>query len=142
VDKAHELSIGSRIGEPRHGLAAKIGNGLGKLSGSCRRFAQPEGDRRRGAMRVLNADFSRLHPPDLPGFVPEKENVAGHALHGKVLIHLANGRPIGLLDHVVIRCVWDRSPAGDGRQPRAPPASDAAMHAVVVEVSGASPAPR
>ena len=61
-----------------------------QLVAAPRRLAEPEGDRRRHAMGVLDPDRAALDPLDAIGFVAELEDVAAHALHGEILVHRAD----------------------------------------------------
>ncbi len=138
------------VGEPPQGLVrapaeapvelrAQPRDRARQLVAAARRLAQPEGDRRRQAVGVLDPHRAALHPDDPVGFVAELEDVAAHALDGEILVDRADDLALRLQQDLIIRGVGDGAPAGDRRQPRPAPPAQAAVHRVMVE-EGAAPA--
>ena len=64
----------------------QIAYALGQLGRASRRLAEPEGDVRRQALRVLHPDRAPLDAQDAPRGVAELEDVAGQALDREVLV--------------------------------------------------------
>ena len=97
------------------------------------RFAAPERNRRRGAVRVLDAHAPGLDAPDAPRRRAEQEHVAGQALDREILVERADHRLVGLGQHEVLRVVGNRAARRNRRQPRAAPAAHDAVHAIAME---------
>src|SRR3989442_35704 len=70
------------------------------------------------------------------------KDVARHALDGEVLVERADERLRGLEHHAVVADVGDRAARRDRREPRPAPRAQPPVHAVVVHVGAAPPAPR
>ena len=120
--------------------AAQLRDLLGQLGGAGRRLAQPERHGRRRIARVPDPHHARLHPADLPGVAAEQEDVAGHRLHGPVLVDGPDERVVGVGHHPVVAGLGD-GPARRGRgQAGALAGPQLAVDLVVVDV-GAAPAP-
>ena len=111
---------------------------LGRAPG-C--FAGPEGDGGRLPLRV--------HHPYLAGFdlldqvraVAELEDVARHALDREVFVERADERLGRLEHHAIIADVGDRAPRRERGEAGAAPGLEASVHAVVMHVRAAAPAP-
>ncbi len=107
-----------------------------KLVGARRRFAAPEGNGRRRAVRIFHQHPSgiALHPPNQPRSVAQQHDVAGVALHREVLIQRADHYFFRLRHHREQRRLRNRSAAGDGRQPRAAPRPQPPVHHVAEQI--------
>ena len=103
----------------RHSLTQR-GDRLRELCRARRGLAEPEGNRRRRAMRILHADLACFHAPDAPGGIAQQKDVAALALDGKILIDLADKRALRLFDDVVVGRIGDRTARRDRRQARPP----------------------
>ena len=64
----------------------QIAYALGQLGRASRCLAEPEGDVRRQALRVLHPDRAPLDAQDAPRGVAELEDVAGKALDREILV--------------------------------------------------------
>ena len=131
---AIERAANSSVAQPRHRVR--------QLVGARRRFAEPERNRRRLALRILDAHAARLDAPDPVRGVAELEHVAGEALDGEVLVDGADELP-GRLEHdFVVGGVGNRAARGERGQARAAAAAQHAVHRVAVHVGRAMAAPR
>ena len=128
-----ELLRARRIVEQRLDLPAQARDLLGQLRGAPRRFPVPERERRGRSVRVLDPDPAGLDPADLTALVAEQEDVAGHALHGPIFIHLSDGDAFGLGDDGVLRGLRNGAAAGKRGDARSPPCLHHAMDAVPVQ---------
>ena len=81
-----------------------------KLLGAPWRLAQPEWNSGSGSMGVLDTYPASLDAADTPGSGAEKEDVAGQAFHGEILVHGPHGSAFRLRHHQVLRGVrkWRR----------------------------------
>ncbi len=131
---------GVAIAEPRLEVGAKPRDLRREGRAPPRRLAEPEGDARGRAARVLDPDHARLDAPDAPGGVAEQEDVAGHALHREVLVHLPDRQASWLRHHLVLGVVGDGAAPGERGDARAAPPADHVVHAVPVEERPGSPA--
>ena len=91
------------------------------------RFAVPEGNRRRRAVRVLDPDAPGLDAADAPRRRAEQEHVARQALDGEVFVERADDRPVGLGDHEVLRVVGNGAAGRDRGETRAASAAHDAV---------------
>ena len=123
--RAVEAALGD---QPRYGAAASSRSSIASRrretsrdSSSVRpgRFAVPERNRRRRAVRVLDAHDARLDAPDPPRRRAEQEDVAGHALDGEVFVERADDVSVGLGDDGVVGGLGDRAAGGDRGEARA-----------------------
>jgi hypothetical protein len=76
---------GVGVGEALGNADAKRGDGLRELARASRRFAEPERNRRRQPLGVVNAHAARLPRAECARIVAEQDDVAGQALDGEVL---------------------------------------------------------
>src|SRR5262249_15324136 len=113
-----------------------------ELVGAARRFAEPERDRRRLAVRILDANASRLDAPYLVRRVSELEDVAGEALDGPVLVHGADDLICGLQDDLVVGGIGNCAAGGDRGEPRTAPAAQHAVDRIAVNIGCAVASPR
>src|SRR5438094_223525 len=113
-----------------------------KLVAAARRFAEPEGNRRRLAMRILDADAARLDAQDAIRGVAQLEDVAGEALDGKVLVDCADELAGRLQHDVVVGRIGNRAPGGDRREPGASASAQDMIYRVPVHVRSAMTAAR
>ncbi len=120
-------------------LGPQARDGCGKLVAAPRRLAQPERDRRRLAVRVLDPDDAAADPEDAIGGVAELEDVAGHALDREVLVDRADQLIFRFQDHLVVGGVRNRAARGQRGQPRAAPAAQHVVDRVVMD-QGTPPA--
>src|SRR5439155_1280801 len=77
---------GVGIAEPGVDVGAEPRDLLRQLRAPSWGLPVPEWHRWRRAVRVLDADASRLDAPDTPGGVAEQKDVPGEALDGEVLV--------------------------------------------------------
>ena len=108
----------------------------------ARRLAEPERNRRRLALRILDAHAARLDAQDPIRRVAELEDVAGEALDREVLVDRADELARGLEHDVVVGGVGNRAARRERGQPRAAPAAQHAVDGVAMEVRGAMAAAR
>ena len=85
-------------------------------------------------MRVFDADLAHLDAADAPRAVAEQEDVAAHALHREVFVHLADEDAGRLLDDVVVGGIRNRAAAGDRGEPGAAARTQLVVHAVAVQM--------
>ena len=123
-------------------LLAQARDGGGQLVAPRRRIADPERQRRRRAVRVLDEDLVDLDLLHLVRRIAELEDVARHALEGEVLADAADAVTLGVQHHVVVELVRDHAAVGHGREPRAAARAQAPVHRVVVQVGRAPAATR
>ena len=128
--------------EPRYDIFAQSRHRLRKLIGSPRRFAQPERDARRLAVRVLDAEPPRLDPQNAIRRIAQLEDVPRQAFDREVLVDGADELARGLEHDVIVGGVGNRSARSDGREPCAATAAQDAVHRVTVQVRGAMTAAR
>ena len=123
---------------------SQVGNMGGKLLGSRRSLAPPEGDGGRSAMSIFDQHTARLafHAADAPGGVAEQHDVAGHALDGEVFVQRAHDNSVRFGHHREQCGLRDGAAAGDGGQPAAAPRPQFAVHAVAMDVGAVAAAPR
>ena len=119
-------------------LFAKVGHLVGELGCASGSLAQPEGDGRRGALRILDPDPPTLDAADPPGRVPQQEDVAATALDGEVLVHGSHEDVLRLGDDVVVGVVGFGAAAGERGQAGATPPTQLAVDDVVVKVGTAA----
>ncbi len=130
------------------GLQVRVDRGaqrrhLGReLGGAGRGLTHPEGDGGRRVAGVAHAHGAELHLAHLPRVGAEQEDVAGHRLHGEVLVDRADEGVVGLGDHAVVAGLGDRPARGDRGEPRRLAAAQLVVHAVVVDVGPARAAAR
>ena len=85
------LEVGRLLGaEPPVDLGAQGGDLFGKLGGARRGLAEPEGNRRRLAVGVLDEHLTLRDLEDAPRRDAKLEDVAGHALDGEVFVDRAD----------------------------------------------------
>ena len=114
-----------------------------QLARARRRLAEPERDRRRRAVRVLDAHRG---PPRRGGCATSGCR-AGRCRRAmlsmaKSSFTVPTSEPVRLLDDLVVGGVGDRAAAGDRGEPRAAARAQAAVHAIAVQVRRAPAAPR
>ncbi len=129
----------SDVSSPRSPRAASRHRAR-QLRRAARRFAAPERNGGRGAVRVFHAHASGLDAADPPRRRAQQEHVAGQALDREVFVERADDGLVGLGEHQVLRVVGNRAARGDRRQPRAAPAAHDAVHPVAMEERAAAPA--
>ena len=104
-----------------------------KLARARRRFAEPEGDRRRLAGRVGDAHRSRLDLQHAPRCIAQLEYVADVRLDGEILVERADVYALGLEQHAVLAGVGNRTAGGEGGDARALGGADPTAHPVAME---------
>ncbi len=130
-----------RIGsQPRRDRRPQARDRSRERVGAAGRFAQPEWDARRLALRVLHPHRPPLDALNAIGGVAELEHVAGHALDGEVLVDAADDVVLGLQHHLIVGGVGDRAAGGQRRRPRPAPAPQHMVDGVVMN-ERAAPAP-
>ena len=114
---------------------------LRQLLAAGRRLAEPERDRRRLALRVLDTHRAALHAHDAIGGVAELEDVALDALDGEVLVDRADYDILRLEQHLEIGIVGNGAARGDRREPRPAPPAQHTVDFVAMDQRAAPPAP-
>ena len=116
----------------------------GKFLSSRRGLAAPEGNAGRCAVSIFHQHAPRfaLHATDAPRGVAQQHDVAGIAFDREVFVERADHNAVGLGDDGEERGFRNGAAAGDGRQPAAPPRPQFPVHAVAMDVSAITPAPR
>src|SRR3954447_3326224 len=100
--------MGRDIGaQPRHRFREFIA--------AAGRFAKPERNGRRHAVRILDAHDATLDPLDAIAPVAELEDIAGDALDREILIYGADDMILGFEQNLAIGIVWDGSTRGERR---------------------------
>src|SRR5581483_308679 len=124
------------IGQPIADLLPEGGDLLGQFGCTRRRFTQPEGNSRSGAMCVFDNDAAStaLNAANAPGSVTQKHHIAGKAFDGEVLVEGADCRAFGLRYHGVQRSFRDSSAARNCRQAAAAPGAKPSIHLVTMQV--------
>ena len=106
---------------------------LRQLIAAARRFAEPERDGGRLAVRVLDPHRAALDAQDAVGAVAELEDVARQALDGEVLVDGADRLVLRLQEHLVVGVVRDRAAGGQRGEARAAPAAQHAIDRIVMD---------
>ena len=120
----------------------QIAHGARQLVAARRRFAEPERDRRRRALRVGDADGAAADLQDLPRGVAELEDVAGVALDREVFVERADERVVRLEHDAVVGDLGDRAAGGEREHSRSAAAAHLAVHFVAMDERAAPPALR
>ncbi len=107
-----------------------------KLVAAARRLAEPERNRRRRALRILDAHASALDAQDAIRHVAELENITGDAFDREVLVDRADHRRLRLEHDIVVGRIRNRAAGRDRGQPRATPRAQDAVHRVAMQVRG------
>src|SRR3954470_15953703 len=102
-------------------LAAEARYRLRQLVSAAGRFAQPERNAWRLAVRILDPHHAALHALDAVGIVAELEDVALQALDRKILVHGADDVVLGLEQDLIVGIVRDRAAGGERGETRAAP---------------------
>ena len=100
---------------------AQAGDRERELVAAPRGLAEPERNRRRRTLRILDPHPARLDAQDAVARVAELEDVAGDALDGEVLVDRADVARLRLEHDRVVAAFRDRAARGERRQPRALP---------------------
>src|SRR5829696_246821 len=103
---------------------------------SRRRFTQPERNRRRLSMRILNAHFALLHSEHTPRRVSQLKDVALQTLDSEVFVHRSDDQIAGLEHDCIVRGVWYGATRCDGGEARSPASTQPLVYRIVVQVSG------
>ena len=137
--RAHLIGLAAR--EHLIDLAAQVAHLVGELLRARRRFAEPERDARRLALRILDDDLAHLDLANPPRRVAELEDIASGAIDREVFIDRADRRLFGKLhDHVVV-VIWNRTARGDRREPRTAPRAHQATDPIAMEIRAGVAAP-
>ena len=113
-----------------------------ELIGAPRRFAIPERNGWRRAVRILHANAARFHAPDAPGRGAQQEDVARQALDGEIFVQRSDRRAFGFGDHQIVGGLRNGSAGSDGRQPRAAPPAHPAVDLIAMQERSAAAALR
>ncbi len=132
----------ARVVDPRGDFRAQPRHRARQLVGPPRRFAEPEGNRRRLAVRVFDPHAARFDAPDLVRRIAQLEDVAGEALDGEILVDGADDHVGGLQHDLVVRGVGDRAAGRERGETRAAASAQHAVHRVAVDVGCAVSAAR
>ncbi len=106
-----------------------------KLARAAGRFAAPERNRRRRAMRIFHAHAAGLDAADTPGRRSEQKHIAGHALHREIFVERSDHRAFRLHHHLILRRFRNRAAGGDRHQPRAAPPAHAMIHLIAMQIA-------
>ena len=127
-------------GKQRLEVGAQARHGGRELIGAGRRLAQPEGNGRRLAFRILDAHPAGFDAQDAIRSIAELEDVAGEAFDREVLIERAHEDAGRLENDLVVRVVRDGATAGDGRESRPLAGPQHLVDRVAMQVRAASSA--
>jgi len=114
-------------------LFAQVGNGVGKLFGAARSFADPEGDTGGLAVGIFDAKSSGIDAQDTPGSVAELKDVAGEAFDGEVFVNCADESFAWFENDAVIGVFRDCATGGEGQQACATTSADPMVDGVMME---------
>src|SRR6185436_5231252 len=120
----------------------ELTDGARKLAAAARRFAKPERNRRRLAVRVRDVNLALLDFLDAIARVAELKDVAGQALEREVLVQRADGQLARQQHDLVVELVRNRAAVRDGRQRGTAPAAQDVIDAVEVQMRAAPSAVR
>ena len=98
------------------------------------RFAQPERNRGRLAMRIFDAHAARFDALNAIGRVAELENVAREAFDREILIDRADQLSRGLEHDVVVGRIGNRAARSQRGEPRAAPPAQHAVDRVAMDI--------
>ena len=118
--------------EPRFQLTAEARYGLGEFIATPRCLTEPEWDRGRHAMGILDAHDAPFNAQNSIGGVAKLEDISSHAFDGEVFVHRADDLAFGLKKDLIVGGVGNGSSRGQSRQTRAPPAFEHTVDGVVV----------
>ena len=121
-------------------IRAEVAHRSRQLVASCRRLAQPEGNRGRRTVGIRHANRACGHAQDLPGGVAELKDVARHALDREVLVDRADERLVRFEHHAVVGDLGNRTARRQGEQPRCPPGAQRGVDLVAMDERRPSPA--
>src|SRR6185369_5269556 len=105
----------------------------------CRRFTQPERNRRRLTMRILDPHLPLLDPQHTPRSVSELKDIALQTLDRKVFIDRADNEIARLEYDCIIRGVGNRAAGSYRSQPRASTTAQTLIHRIVMEIRRSPP---
>ena len=108
-----------------------------RVSSSPRRFAEPERNGRRHALRILDPHLAALYPQNAIRGIAELEHITGDTFHGEIFVDAADVQALGFEQHAVVGVVRNGAAAGHGGQLRATPATQGATDGVAVQVGAA-----
>ena len=114
-------------------FASKAAERAGQLVAARRRLAQPERDRRGGAVRIRHPDIAARNLQHAPRCVAELEHVPGIALDGEVFVERADERVLGVEDDAVVGDLGDGAAGCLGEQPGASTSANRSVHLVAVD---------
>src|SRR5580700_3500924 len=103
----------------RRDLRAQPRHRFRELIAAAGRLAKPERNRRRHAMRVLDAHDAALDALDAVAPVSELEDVAGEALDREILVHSPDEMVLGLKQDLIVGIVRDRAAGRERGEARA-----------------------
>ncbi|MNV26839.1 hypothetical protein D3C71_1179650 [compost metagenome] len=131
------LQIARRSAQQLIEVRLQTGHGQGQFGTAPRRFAEPEGNRRRLALGIFDPHLAGLHPQDSIGRIAQLKDIPGDAFYRKVFVDAADVQRLGLKQYDVVGVVRDGPAAGHRRQFRATAPAQAAGHGVAVQVGAA-----
>ena len=111
-----------------------------ELVAATGRLGNPERDARRQPVRIFDAQQAAFDAQDAIAGIAELEDVAGHALDGKILVHAADGDRLGLDANGVVGGVGNRAAGGQCGQARIATPAQLAVHGVAMQIAGAGAA--
>src|SRR4030095_11419834 len=104
---SHLPTFARARGEARFNILSQFRNRAGEFIRAARRFAQPERDAWRLAVRVFHADLARIDTENFPGSVPELKDISGQTFDREVFVDRADKRFGGFEDNAIIGVVWN-----------------------------------
>ena len=113
-----------------------------QLGGSAGRFAEPERNGRRRAVRVGDADHAAGHLQDPPRAVAELKDVAGVAFDREVFVQRAEERLVGVEHDPVVGDIGNGAARRQRGQARRSLGHDPPVHLVAMDQPATAPAPR
>ena len=141
-DQRERRRVAAVAGDARADLVAQARDRERQLVAAAGRFAEPERDARRRAVRVLDPDPAGLDAQDAVARVAELEHVAGDALDREVLVDRADVRALRLEDDGVVAGLGNRPARGQRGQARALLLAQDVMDGVAMDVARARPVAR
>ena len=130
-----------QIVELRGHIAAQLAHGGRELDAAARRLAQPERDRGRRAVRVLDPHHAlALHAANAPGGGAQQENVARLTLDREILVDRPDERALRFLDHAEVAGFGNHAAVEQRGEPRRPARAQHAVNPVAVNQRVRAPA--
>ena len=123
-------------------LLAQIRDRRREFHAAARRLSQPEGNRGRLTVRILDAHRAPFDTQNSVRRVAELEDIALQAFHGEVFVHRADHDGFRFEHHAVIGIVRDGAAGGDRGEPGALARPQHFIDGIVMQQCAAAAAPR